>query len=68
MNQWSKDFVSKAKAKRNWKNLPAQFEANQVKFCFNSIKDHFCKITEIKQRIAASKARTFEELEVACDM
>ena len=65
MIEWGHEKVAAAKARRNWKALPAQFEADAVKFTFNLIKPHFCKHREIKQRIAASKAMTFEELEAA---
>jgi len=65
MIQWGHDRIATAKAKRNWKALPPDFERDAVRFTFEAIKPHFCKHREIKQRIAASKAMTFEELEAA---
>ena len=65
MIDWGREKVAAAKARRNWKALPASFEQDAVRFAFNLIKPHFCKHREIKQRIAASKATTFEELEAA---
>lgn len=65
MIQWGHEQVAAAKARRDWKALPAQFEADAVRFVYRQIKDHFCKIRDIKARIAASKACTFEELEAA---
>jgi hypothetical protein len=65
MIQWGHDKVSEAKARRDWKALPAQFEQDAVRFTFNLIKPHFCPHREIKQRIKASKASTFEELQTA---
>lgn len=65
MIQWGLDKIAEGKARRNWKALPAQFEQDAVRFTFNLIKPHFCKHREIKQRIAASKATTYEELERA---
>ncbi len=65
MITWGREKVAAAKARRNWKALPAQFEQDAVKFAFNLIKPHFCPIRDIKQRIKASKATTFEELEEA---
>lgn len=65
MIQWGHEKVAAAKARRNWKDLPPQFEADAVRFVFNLIKPHFCKHRDIKERIAASKAKTFEELEAA---
>ena len=64
MIQWQRDKVQEDKQRRNWKALPAQFEADAVKFTFSLIKPHFQK-NEIKQRIAASRATTYEELERA---
>jgi hypothetical protein len=65
MIQWGHDKVAAAKAKRAWKALPPQFEQDAVRFAFELIKPHFCKVRGIKQRIRASKATTFEELEAA---
>ena len=65
MIQWGHDQVAKAKARRNWKALPPSFEQDAVKFAYQRIKDHFCPHREIRQRIKASKAITFEELEAA---
>ena len=65
MNQWILEKVAKAKARRNWKALPSDFERDAVAFTYRLIKPSFCKIKHIKQHIAASKAVTFEELEKA---
>ncbi len=65
MIDWGHERVAQAKARRDWKALPPQFEADAVRFTFNLIKPHFCKVREIKQRIAASRSRTYEELEAA---
>jgi hypothetical protein len=65
MIAWGHEKVAAAKARRNWKALPSRFEQDAVRFTFNLIKPHFCPHREIKQRIAASKASTFEELEQA---
>lgn len=66
MIQWGHDKIAAAKARRDWKTLPPQFEADAVRFTFNLIKPHFLPTSQgIKQRIKASKAQTFEELEQA---
>jgi len=64
MIQWGKDLVERSKAKRNWKALPSDFERDAVRFAFEHIKLHFGR-NEIKSRIAASRATTFEELQEA---
>lgn len=51
---------------RDWKSLPASFEMDAVRAAFSDCKPHFSK-DEIRQRIRASKATTFEELIEAVD-
>lgn len=68
MIQWGRDKVAGAKARRNWKTLPADFERDAVHRVFSLIKPHFVQGREIKQRIAACRATTFEELEAAITM
>jgi hypothetical protein len=59
--EWAKSKIEAVKNRRDWTALPASFEADQVKFLFALIKPHFSK-KEIKARIAASRASTFDEL------
>lgn len=65
MIQFARDLIAKNRARRNWKALPSDFERDAVAFVYRQIKPHFCPIRDIKTRIAASKALTFEELESA---
>lgn len=47
--------------RRDWSQLPADFEAGAVKAAFQDIRKHFGKL-DIRERIKASKATTFAEL------
>lgn len=64
MIQWGRDYVARAASKRDWKSLPPQFEAEAVAFCVRQIKPHFDKKSP-RERINATKATTFEELQAA---
>lgn len=59
--EWAKSKIEAVKVRRDWTALPASFEADQVKFLFTLIKPHFSK-NEIRARIAASRAHTFDDL------
>jgi len=61
---WKTKFMSKvntAKNLRNWAEMPADFQRAAVKFRYDEMKGYFGK-KEISQRIAASRAVTFDEL------
>jgi hypothetical protein len=64
IKHWMTEQVVLAATSRAWKALPASFEADKVRSVFQKIKPHFGK-ADIKMRIAASKAVTFEELHEA---
>lgn len=66
MIQWGHDLVAANKARRNWKALPADFELVAVKFAFDHIKPHFDRRNP-RERINASRATTFEELQEALE-
>jgi hypothetical protein len=58
---WMLAQVNEASARRNWQQLPQDFEMQAVSRLFGSIKGHFGK-QDIKARIAASKASTFADM------
>ena len=55
-----RDIVNKAKASRNWDNLPFSFEYEKVKRIYDKIKVHL-KDTPAEKR-KAGEAQTFDEL------
>lgn len=64
IKSWMLSQLEEARSRRQWATLPQDFEAAAVARVYAGIKSHFGK-SEIRERIAASKARTFNELEHA---
>lgn len=61
--EWALRQIEAARTRRDWSVLPRDYERDAVRGVFQVLRPHFCKRREIKQRIAASKAVTFTELE-----
>ena len=59
--EWAREKVTIKRACHDWDKLPRSFEAEAVQKTYADIKAHFTR-ADIKQRIAASKAITFDEL------
>lgn len=57
--------IDAVESRRDWNSLPFGFKTAAVRDCFaRSMNPYFAK-NEIRQRIAASKATSFEELREA---
>jgi len=59
--EWAREKVTIKRACYDWEKLPRSFEAEAVQRLYSDIRKHFAR-DDIKQRIAASKAITFDEL------
>lgn len=58
---WMRLQAKLVQGRRDWSNLPKEYEIQAVAAVFQQIKPHFDK-RDIKVRIRASKATTFVEL------
>ena len=61
---WMLERLEAARNRRDWASLPSDFEGAAVSKVYDEIKAHFGS-SDIKERIAASKSRTFYDLEHA---
>lgn len=59
--------LAKERARREWIDLPADFESDAVHLLFIRLKGHMNK-SAIKQRLAAGKAKTFTALAEALEI
>jgi hypothetical protein len=66
IKQWMITQITARQHKTDYSKLPALFEYDAVKYLYSIIKPHFDK-RDIKRRITASKATTFEDLLHALD-
>jgi hypothetical protein len=63
-HEWVMKQINEASGRRNWSQLPNDFEHDAVKNVYQKIKPHF-PAGAISHRIAASNASTFDELKEA---
>jgi len=54
--------IDERRAGRDWKNIPADFQHDAVRKLFEDMRHDFRATLDIKSRIKASQATTFDEL------
>ncbi len=65
-HEWAMKQVADAESRRNWAQLPSDFQADAVKTVFGRLKGFMDK-NLVGHRIAASRARTFHDLRTALE-
>jgi len=67
LSQYIHNRVATAAMRRNWSELPTDFERDAVRHCYKNHVGVLLDRRDIAARIKASKAQTFEELTAAVD-
>jgi len=67
LRQWMLVRVEDKATAHAWERLPHDFQVQAVQATYRQIKPHFDK-RDIRARISASRARTFQELRWAVEL
>jgi len=67
IREWMLAHIQDKATERSWADLPTDFEVDAVHAIYKHIKPHFDK-RDIRARITASRARTFQDLRYAIEL